>query len=731
MLSVRHPPTAQQKIGVPKPSGRRRRAPSRLIELDAWIDSSLWRFGHSFSAAWETITIVSRKFRARGFKRFLVEISGEAFTLGVVGLIAMLVLAQPAMRLTEYGLPLQTDYSVLFLDRHGNEIGRRGVLRSDAIPIEEMPDPFVKAVLATEDRRFFDHWGIDFFGLARALTENAKAGSVVQGGSTLTQQLAKNIFLSNERTIDRKINEAFLSLWLESNLSKRDILGMYLDRAYMGGGTFGAAGAAEFYFAKNIREVSLAEAAMLAGLFKAPAKYAPHINLPAARARANDVLSNMVQAGFMTEGQVVAARRLPATAVDRSTIASPDYFLDFAFAEVQRLAATIPHRTFVARTSFDAGLQQLADESVEYHLRQFGKAYDVEEAAMVVLDDAGGVRAMVGGRDYGLSQFNRATKALRQPGSSFKGYIYAAAMENGYKPEDVVSDAPISVGGWSPQNYGRSFAGRVSLTMALAKSFNTVPVRLSQKIGMKKVTEIAKAMGVESPLRGDKTMALGTSEVTVLDQATGYAVFPAGGMDSHRHAVVQLSDTSGEVLWDFSRDMPGRHRVLSEQAAKSMNEMLVQIPVNGTARRAALSMTRAAGKTGTTQGYRDAWFVGYTGNFTAAVWYGNDSFRPTKNLTGGSLPAQTWQRFMEAAHQGIELRPIPDLDDPLPPPSEETVAVAEGEDAAPRPVRPLSLTAASQKVLVDLGTLFETAPALGPEKVAANGAEGELSAARR
>jgi penicillin-binding protein 1A len=702
------------------PHQPKRWVPTRLIEVDAWIDSSLWRLSHAFSAAWESLTIFSRRFRARGFKRVLVELSCEGLTLGLVGFVLLLVLAQPAMQLTANGLPLQSDYSVLFLDRHGNEIGRRGVLRSDAIPIDEMPDPFIKAVLATEDRRFFEHWGIDFFGLARAMSENARAGGVVQGGSTLTQQLAKNVFLSNERTIDRKINEAFLSLWLESNLTKREILGMYLDRAYMGGGTFGAAGAAEFYFNKDVREVSLAEAAMLAGLFKAPAKYAPHINLPAARARANEVLSNMVQAGFMTEGQVVAARRQPATAVDRSSTTSPDYFLDFAFAEVQRLAEKIPHRNFIARTSLDTGLQKLAEESVDYHLQQFGKPYNVKEAAMVVLDDEGGVRAMVGGRDYGLSQFNRATKALRQPGSSFKGYVYAAAMEAGYKPNDKISDGPITIGKWSPKNYGRSYAGTVTLTDAIAKSINTVPVRLSQKIGVDKVVAIAKAMGVESPLRGDKTMALGTSEVTVLDQATGYAVFPAGGMDSHRHAILSMTDTDGDVLWDAGRDMPPRHRVLSEQAAKSMNEMLVQVPIRGTARKAALSMTRAAGKTGTTQAYRDAWFVGYTGNFTAAVWYGNDSYAPTNKLTGGGLPAMTWHRFMESAHQGIELKPIPYIDDPLPPLEEPKVASAGEEGGSPRPVRQLSLNSATQKLLVGIATLFDDAPPLGPEKVAAN-----------
>ncbi len=695
----------------------KRWVPSRLIEIDAWIDSSLWRFFHGSGGFWERVTIFSRRFRARGFKKALVELSCEGLTLGLGGLVVLYILAQPAMQMTANGLPRETDYSVQFLDRHGVEIGRRGVLRSDSVPVDEMPDHFIKAVLATEDRRFFEHWGIDFIGLFRALGENARAGGVVQGGSTLTQQLAKNLFLTNERTIDRKINEAFLSLWLESHLSKRQILETYLNRAYMGGGAFGAESAAEFYFAKDIRDVSLSEGAMLAGLFKAPAKYAPHINLPAARGRANEVLSNMVQAGFMTEGQVVAARRQPATAVDRGTVASPDYFLDFAFAEVQRIADKLPHRNFIARTSFDSTIQALADESIQYHLRQFGKTYNVDEGAMVVLDDDGGVRAIVGGPDYGVSQFNRATKALRQPGSSFKAYVYAAAMEAGMKPTDIVSDAPVTVGNWSPQNYGRSYSGRISIADAMAHSLNTVAVRLSQKVGMRKVTELAKAFGVESPLRGDKTMALGTSEVTVMDQATGYAVFAAGGMDSHRHAIMQLSDTNGDMLWDSGRDMPPRHRVLSEQAAKSMNEMLVQIPIRGTARKAALTMTLAAGKTGTTQSYRDGWFAGFTGNFTAAVWFGNDDFHPTNKLTGGALPAMAWQRVMEAAHQGIELKRIPYIDLPMPKPSEK-VAAAEG--AAPLPSRPPSLNGDTQKVLTSISDAMRDAAPLSDEKLASN-----------
>ncbi|KQT88224.1 PBP1A family penicillin-binding protein [Aurantimonas sp. Leaf443] len=693
----------------------RRPRPTRLIEVDAWIDSSLWRFFHAFSGWWEGVTVFFRRFRVRGFNRALVELSCEGLTLGLVGFVVLLAAAQPAMRMTQNGLPAQADYSVLFLDRHGNEIGRRGILKADAVPIDELPDHFVKAVLATEDRRFFEHWGIDFYGLARAMSQNARAGGVVQGGSTLTQQLAKNLYLSNERTYDRKINEAFISLWLETHFSKREILSMYLDRAYMGGGTFGAAAAAHFYFGKDIRDVSLGEAAMLAGLFKAPSNYAPHKNLPAARARANVVLSAMVDSGLMTEGQVVAARRNPAVAADRSITQSPDYFLDFAFDEVQRIARKLPQRTFVARTTLDIGLQQLADESVEYHLRQFGKSYDVQEGAMVALDDEGGVRAMVGGRDYGVSQFNRATKALRQPGSSFKVYVYAAAMAAGMKPSDTIVDSPISIGGWSPQNYGRSFAGKVSLSSALARSLNIPAVRLGLKVGMSNVTKLAHEMGVESFLRGDKTMPLGTSEVTVLDQATAYAVFVNGGMDSHRHAIVQLTDASGAVLWDWQRDMPPRRRVLSEEATKSMNEMLVGVTESGTARRAQLSMTRVGGKTGTTQGYRDGWFAGFTGNFTAAVWFGNDSFKPTNKLTGGTLPAMTWQRFMQAAHQNIELKPIPYIENPFP---EKPAEVAKAEDGAPLPQRPATITAATQAVLASIAELMETTPPLEGEQLA-------------
>src|SRR5690606_26712229 len=378
---------------------------------DAWIDSTLAEAGVKPRERGESITIFFRRFRVSGWRRGLVELGSEGFTLGTVGCIIMLALAMPAFEETSKDWRSQGDYAVTFLDRYGNEIGQRGIIQRDSVPIDELPDHVVKAGLATEDRRFFEHFGIDFIGLGRAMSENVRANSVVQGGSTITQQLAMNLFLSNERSMERKIKEAYLALWLEWNLSKKEILQLYLDRAYMGGGTFGIAAAADFYFDKNIKDVTVAEAAMLAGLFKAPGNYAPHINLPAARGRANVVLSNMVEAGFMTEGQVLSARLHPATAVDRGNRDSPDYFLDWAFEEVKKIAPKNGPHALVARTTIDLNLQKAAEESLEFHVRQNGQAYHFSEGAIVMLENNGAVRAIVGGNDYGRSQFNRATRA--------------------------------------------------------------------------------------------------------------------------------------------------------------------------------------------------------------------------------------------------------------------------------------------------------------------------------
>jgi len=714
-------PETQQDSGAEKP---RRRKRYFFLRIDSWIDSTLWNAGFRLAETWEEITIFFRRFRVRGWKRIFFELLGEGLTLGTAGSVVMLMLAMPAFEATQGDWRNRGNFAVTFLDRYGNVIGHRGIIHENSVPVDQLPDYFIKAVLATEDRRFFDHFGIDVIGLFRAVTVNAQAGGVVQGGSTLTQQLAKNIFLNNERSIDRKIKEAFLAIWLEANLSKKEILSLYLDRTYMGGGTFGAAAAAQFYFGKSITDVNLAEAAMLAGLFKAPAKYAPHVNLPAARARANDVLSNLVQSGLMTEGQVVAARRNPASVVDRAQIETPDYFLDWAFDEVQRLATRFPERSLIVRTTIDMGLQKAAEDSVQSSLMEYGERYRAKQGASVMIENGGAVRAMVGGSDYGESQFNRATRALRQPGSSFKIYTYSVAMESGMTPTSTIVDAPITWGNWSPHNYENRYAGKVTLTTAIAQSINTVPVRLAkEKLGIQPIRDMAKAMGVETPIRNDKTIPIGTSEVTVLDQATAYAVFPADGMQSRRHGIEQITGYDGKVIYDFNRDEPPAKRVLSEKANSYMNQMLTQVPVIGTGRKAALDNGIViGGKTGTTQAYRDAWFIGFTGNYTCAVWFGNDDYTSTNNMTGGTLPAMTFKKIMDYANQGVVLKPIPGISNPFPVQKPQTVAAKKPADPAagglPPLVRPRSLSVDSTKILRDIGERLKAAAPLEAQKVA-------------
>ncbi|MBL4598710.1 MAG: PBP1A family penicillin-binding protein [Rhizobiaceae bacterium] len=685
----------------------------------------------------ESINIWFRRFRVTGFKKFLVEVLDEGFTFGVGGLILLFTLAIPAFEETHKDWRNQGDYSILFLDRNGKEIGRRGIRQDDAVQVDAMPDHFIKAVLATEDRRFFDHWGIDFLGLTRAMAENVRANSVVQGGSTLSQQLAKNLFLTNERTLDRKVKEAFLSVWLEINLTKKEILKLYLDRAYMGGGNFGVGAAAQFYFDKEVTDINLAESAMLAGLFKAPTKYAPHINLPAARARANEVLTNMVQAGFMTEGQVIGARRKPATIVERDASEGPNYFLDWAFEEVKRITIAMPVRTIIAKTTIDLDLQRSAEDSIETHLRQHGTAYHVKQAAMIAIDHTGAVRAMVGGRDYGHSQFNRATKSKRQPGSAFKPFVYASSIENyGYDEHTRVTDGSVCVHRfgktWCPRNYGGSFRGRTDFTTALVKSINTIPVKLYlgrdglKGLGGKKIVETARKMGVTSKLVMNPPMVLGANGLTVLEMATGYGTFMTGGKRLNVQGIVQLKDTKGNTLYDIRKNQVEPTQALKESTVATMNKMMVQIPEWGTARRAALDGIRAAGKTGTTQAYRDAWFVGFTGNYVAAVWFGNDNYQPTARLTGGRLPAMTWQKFMTYAHQNIELRPIPYVDDPFPgSKAPKAVAATDGDSEQVAAIRPKTLSTAAEDNLRELEKIFRSAkPAKIHGKIAAHTPSG-------
>ena len=722
-----------------------------FLDLDARIDSSLFSSAKGIRELYERYSTFMDRFYVGRWKRWVfIEPLSEAATLGLGGMVLMLILAIPAFRETaDEDWLKKSDLAVTFLDRYGNPIGSRGIKHNDSIPLEDFPDVLIKATLATEDRRFYEHFGIDIAGTARALVTNAQAGGVRQGGSSITQQLAKNLFLSNERTIERKINEAFLAVWLEWRLTKNEILKLYLDRAYMGGGTFGVDGAAHFYFNKSARDVTLAEAAMLAGLFKAPTKYAPHINLPAARARANVVLDNLVDAGFMTEGQVFGARRNPAFAVDRRDEASPNYYLDYAFDEMRKLVDTFPksytERVFVVRLAIDTNVQKAAEDAIENQLRQFGRDYHATQAATVVSDLDGGIRAMVGGRDYGASQFNRAVDAYRQPGSSFKPYVYTTALLNGFTPNSIVVDGPVCIGNWCPQNYGHSYSGAVTLTQAITRSINVVPVKLSiaigqkeqpkapnpAKIGRAKIVEVARRFGLKAPLPDTPSLPIGSDEVTVLEHAVAYATFPNRGKSVTPHSVLEVRTGAGDLVWRWDRDGPKPRQAIPASVASDMAGMMSHVVSEGTARRAALDGIPTAGKTGTTNAYRDAWFVGYTGNFTCAVWYGNDDYSPTNRMTGGSLPAQTWHDIMVAAHQGVEVREIPGIGmgQKLPPQPLAAQANAAPKVLETKPGPPPVLTKRGADILVRVEKLLDDAAKTATKSAADDSKQAKPTAA--
>ncbi len=690
------------------------------LAFDAWLNSFLFQSGRGLAAGWEAYSEKAKCLRFRGIPRLILDLTSEATTLGAAGAVVMLALALPAFRETEDDWLKTQDLAVTFLDRYGQEVGRRGLHLDDSYKLEDFPDYMIKAALSTEDRRFYDHWGIDPIGTFRALVVNAQGGGVVQGGSSITQQLAKNLFLTNERSLERKIKEAFLAIWLEFHLTKDEILKLYLDRAYMGGGAHGVVAAADYYFGKSAKDLTLAESAMLAGLFKAPTKYAPHINLPAARARANEVLRNMVEAGFLTEGQIQTARRNPATPVNRERETTPDFYLDWAFDQVKQLAAQKKfgnERVLVVKTPLDTSLQKHSEQTLENMLRQHGRQYKVGQGALVVMDVDGAVRAIVGGRDYGQSQFNRAVGALRQPGSSFKPFVYAAALTVNpkLKPTSTVVDAPICLGNWCPQNYGRKFSGSMPLVSAIARSINSIPVRMSLEIGKGNakagraiIIDTAKRMGLTHPLTDSSSLPIGAAEVTVIDMASSYAVFANGGRRAEPYAAWEVRNSSGNVIYRHERDVEPK-QVLETRVVQDMNFMLNKVVEEGTGKRAALDGIKTAGKTGTTNAYRDAWFVGYTGNLAAAVWYGNDDHSTMNEMTGGTLPAMTWKEVMTAAHQNLEIRPLLGVDTDASRVASSKGGMSPEQQASQQAYLAGTLSRQSYEVLGVIGNLFRAA----------------------
>ncbi|MET0408652.1 MAG: PBP1A family penicillin-binding protein, partial [Hyphomicrobium sp.] len=626
----------------------------RLIDwlaLDSKINSALGEAWSRIKDYWNAGSSYFARFQLVGWRRLLNEFGSESLTMLFGGFVALYGLALPAFQEFDESKFLTGRYAVKFLDVNGNEIGKRGILHNDAVPLKEIPDVLIKATLATEDRRFFEHYGIDVLGTMRALVTNVQANEVVQGGSTLTQQLAKNLFLSSERSLQRKIKELFLSFLLESRYSKREILKLYFDRAYMGGGTFGVEAASQYYFGKSVRDITMPEAAVLAGLFKAPTKYSPLVDLAASRARTNQVLDNLVEAGYYTAGQVHSARVNPAKIVEARATTSPDWFLDWAYEEVQRIADGKNQFVLTARTTVDLTLQRQAEEALSAALRKSGRSDHFGSGAIVTLEPDGKVRAIVGGPDYGESQFNRATHARRQPGSSFKVYVYATALENGYTPETIVRDGSRSCGNWSPSNYGGGggSGARVPLWNALARSLNTVAAELSFAVGREKVIEMTKRLGIEG-VKKTCSMALGDGGITVIEHTGGFAAFANGGKLAKPYGILDITTSKGDLLYSRERDEPPAPQVMPHKVAEEMNLMLNRVVTEGTGGLANLDFTNVAGKTGTSTGPKDAWFVGFTGKYVTGVWIGNDDNRPMRaGVTGGHQAAPIWHDLMTVA----------------------------------------------------------------------------------
>ncbi|MDN2568128.1 PBP1A family penicillin-binding protein, partial [Aquibium sp. A9E412] len=536
----------------------------------------------------------------------------------------------------------------------GRLIANRGMTGGAALGLHEMSPHIPQAVIAIEDRRFFAHFGVDPIGLARAMAENVAQRRVAQGGSTITQQLAKNLFLEPERTVERKVQEVLLALWLERRHSKTQILEMYLNRVYFGSGAYGVEAAARRYFNKSARDVTLSEAALLAGLLKAPSRLSPARDPQAAETRAQVVLAAMRAQGMIGDSEMTAAISAPATRAPAYWTGAEHYVADRVMEELPGLIGEV-RADVVVETTVDLGLQKAAERAIRGRIDAEGKALAVSQGALVAIDTSGAVRAMVGGYDYANSQFDRASEARRQPGSAFKPFVYLAALEQGRTPASVRNDAPVRIGKWTPENYRGKYYGRVTLEEALARSLNSVAAQLAMEVGPKAVVEVARRLGVESRLEPNASIALGTSEVTPLELTAAYVPFANGGYRPEVHVVRRVLSASGEVLYRRpERRLP---RVIRPDAVGMMNAMMARTVAEGTGRRAAIGRP-AAGKTGTSQAARDAWFVGYTADLVAGVWFGNDDGTPTK-VTGGTLPAMAWHDFMQAAHQGAAVAALP------------------------------------------------------------------------
>ena len=573
--------------------------------------------------------------------------------IAAVGLVVWVGAHLPAIQSLE--IPKRPP-TIQITGADGSVLAIRGEMAGSNVALKDLPPYLPKAFIAIEDRRFYSHFGIDPWGILRAAVANILHRGVSQGGSTLTQQLAKNLFLTQERTFQRKLQEVELALWLERKHSKAEILELYLNRVYFGSGAYGVEAASQRYFGKSAKNVTIAEAAMLAGLVKSPSRLAPNRNPEGAEQRARTVLTAMAEAKFITEAQAQASIGHPSYKVKPVGAGTINYVADWIGEVLDDLVGQIDE-SVVVETSIDPKLQAVAEAAIIDELAAKSLKFNVSQGALVAMSPDGAVRAMVGGRNYSESQYNRAVTAKRQPGSAFKPFVYLTAIEAGLTPETIRQDAPLDIKGWKPENYSHEYFGPVTLTQALAMSLNTVAVRLGLEVGPKNVVRTAHRLGISSKLDANASIALGTSEVSLVELVGAYAPFANGGLGVSPHVVTKIRTVDGKVLYTRTADQLGQ--VIDPHYVAMMNTMMQETLLSGTAHKAELPGWMAAGKTGTSQDFRDAWFIGYTANLVTGVWLGNDDSSPTKKATGGGLPVEIWTRFMKAAHQGVTPAPLP------------------------------------------------------------------------
>lgn len=597
----------------------------------------------------------SQRSRSAKISLFLVKWTA---TVGVWGFIGVLMVSGwffLTLPNIDEALNSTRRPTITILAADGSVLAAQGDLYGVPVQMSDVPDALPKAIMATEDRRFYNHFGIDVIGLIRAAWRNAWAGRIVQGGSTITQQVAKNLFLTPERSIKRKVQEAMLSLWLEYRFSKDQIMTIYLNRVYLGAGTYGVDAAARKYFGKSVSQISTYQSALIAGLLKAPSRYNPHASKKKSRGRTAQVLKNMIAAGYLTEAQAASAIKKQERTLQSASKRVGRHFADWVLGQVPSYVSS-GDRDLTVITTLDAKLQRQAEVMVRAAILKNKSKLKVTEGAALVMQPTGAVLAMVGGANYSASQFNRTTQALRQPGSTFKPFVFLAGMDVGLSPSSRLSDAPVDVAGWKPKNYKRTFAGEMSLTDAMVNSINTVAVRVAEKAGVKRVLNTIKRFGITSTMQPDLGLALGASEVTMIELTAAYASFANGGFGVWPYAIREIRDGQGQVLYERQGGGPGRIETASKISA--MNGMLSQVIERGTGKNARIKRP-AAGKSGTTQNYRDAWFIGYTPDRVASVWVGNDDGSAMNKVTGGGLPARMWRDLMTAAHGGITEKPLP------------------------------------------------------------------------